>query len=363
MNSQQIVRRVVLVAAAAAVVLLAGATSGFAEDNLEKCFDGGKAVCIEIDDTDGVSPSSATASHYMNNVVTIRNNTGSALTNLKITLTLTDRFDNPAPPALPTTKPSTADYVETDANGNRVSDAACAETAASNVLTCTAPNLGAEGTGSDSVTLQPLVFRTSNAAGVLATTMKVDVAAKEGGKEQPSPRDPTNEQFEWSEETSLEGETDAQRSWVFPGASVTLQTTNTVGQYSIFPITVPRGLDVALVAKLEESTPSAAFCAACFGQQVSTTATDIFSATRIVELQSVLPLGIVPSGTTEKVLTVRHLPDSGLPEDIKPRCSGEIDSGTPTTGLPCARVVINKKAGTLTIEAFSKRGNGQWGFF
>src|SRR5215210_2357895 len=262
MNSLQIFRRVLLLAAAAAVVLLAGATSGFAGDNAEKCFEGGKAVCIKIDDTDAVSPSTATSSHYMKNVVTIRNNTGSALTNLKITLTLTDRFDNlPSP----TTNPSKADYGETDANGNRVSTAACAETAVSNVLTCTAPNLGAKGTGSDTVTLQPLVFRTSNAAGVLATTMTVNVAAKEGGKEQPSPRDPTNEEFSWFEETSLEGEEDAQRSWVSPGASVTLQTTKT-GQYSIFPITVPSGLNVALVAKLEESAPSAAFCAACFGQ-------------------------------------------------------------------------------------------------
>jgi len=360
MNSLQIFRRVLLLAAAAAVVLLAGATSGFAGDNAEKCFEGGKAVCIKIDDTDAVSPSTATSSHYMKNAVTIRNNTGSALTNLKITLTLTDRFDNLVPP----TKPSTADYVETDANGNRVSAAACAETAASNVLTCTAPNLGAEGTATDRVTLQPLVFRTSNAADVLATTMKVDVAVKEGGKEQPSPRDPTNEEFSWSEETSLEGETDAQRSWVFPGASVTLQTTKS-GQYSTFPITVPPGLNVALVAKLEEGTPSSTFCAACFGQEIDTTATGIFSASKIVELQSVVPLTIVPSGTSEKGLTVRHQPDSGLPEDIKARCTGAIVTGSipADSELPCARVVINKKAGTLTVQVFSKRGNGQWGFF
>ncbi|HET7857120.1 MAG TPA: hypothetical protein VFL41_11745 [Gaiellaceae bacterium] len=362
MNLLRIVRRVVLLGVAAAIVLFAGATTGLAGDNPEKCFVGGKAVCIDIDDTDDVSPSTGAVSHYMRNVVKIRNNTGSALTNLKITLTLTDRFDNADPP---TTKPSTADYVEKDANGNPVSTAACSESAtASNVLTCTAPNLGAAGTATDTVTLQPLVFRTSNSAGVLATTMKVDVAAKEGGREQPSPKDPTNEQFSWSEETLLEGDPNAQRSWVFPGASVTLTTTK-VGQYSTFPINVPTTFGTSLVAKLEESKASeGTFCPTCFGEQLTTVATGIFDATNIVEIQTVVPLTDVPNGVTEKNLTVLHKLDGGGTESITAKCSGEIDSGTPPMSeLSCRRVVISQKLGTLTVEAFSKFGNGQWGFF
>jgi hypothetical protein len=335
---------------AAAAFMVGGATSGFAGDNAERCFDGRKAVCIEIDDTDDVSPSPATAAHYMHNVVRIRNASGSALTNLKVTLTLTDRFDGADPP---TTAPSTADY--------QSSVPACVESAAApNVLSCTSPNLGA----GESVTFAPLIFKTSKSAGVLATTMKVDVAVKEGGNEQPSPQDPTNEQSSWSEETLLEGDPNAQRSWVFPGSFVTLQTTKS-GQYSVFPISVPASFGASLVAQLVESKASlGTFCPTCFGEALTTTATGIFDATNIVEIQSVIPLAEVPKGVTEKNLTVLHKPDVGPTESITAACSGAIDSGTPAAAqLSCRRVSIDRKAGTLTVEAFSNRGNGQWGFF
>lgn len=345
-----------LVGAAAAFTLFGGSTAGLAGLNPEKCNEAGRAICIKIDDTDDVSPSvlgSPTGTHYMYNVVTVRNNGGNALTNVSVKLTLTDRFDSLVPP---TTKPSTADYIEGQSTG------ACSESAAaSNILNCTSPNLPAGA----SVTFDPLVFRTSISPGVKATTMLVEVAAKEGGKEQPSPKDPTNEQFSWSEETLLEGDPNAQRSWVFPGASVTLTTTK-VGQYSTFPVNVPTTFGTSLVAQLVESPASlGTLCpTTCFGEQLTTVATGIFDATNIVEIQTVVPLTDVPSGVTEKNLTVLHKLDGGGTESITAKCSGEIDSGTPPMSeLSCRRVVISQKLGTLTVEAFSKFGNGQWGFF
>lgn len=349
MNLLRNVRRAALLGAVAAVTLFAGASTGVAGP--EVCNLDGRAICITITDTDDVSPST-TGTHYMRNVVTVRNSGGNAMTNITVKLTLTDRFDNAVPP---TTKPSTADYIEAESTG------ACKESAtASNVLNCTSPNLPAGG----SVTFQPLVFRTSNSAGVLATKMLVEVAAKEGGKEQPSPKDPTNEQFSASEETLLEGDPNAQRSWVFPGVSVTLVTTK-VGQYSTFPVNVPTTFGTSLVAELVESPASqGTFCPTCFGEQLTTVATGIFNATNIVEIQTVVPLTDVPTGVTEKNLTVLHKLDSGQTESITAKCSGEIDSGTPATSeLSCRRVVISQKLGTLTVEAFSKFGNGQWGFF
>lgn len=350
MNLLRIVRRAALLGAVAAVTLFAGASTGVAGP--EVCNLEGRAICITITDTDDVSPST-TGTHYMRNVVTVRNGGGNAMTNISVKLTLTDRFDNAVPP---TTKPSTADYIEAESTG------ACVVSAtASNVLNCTTANLAAGG----SVTFQPLVFRTSNSPGVLATTMLVEVAAKEGGNEQPSPKDPTNEQFSASEETLLEGDPNAQRSWVFPGASVTLTTTK-VGQYSTFPVNVPTTFGTSLVAQLVESPASqGTLCATtCFGEQLTTVATGIFNATNIVEIQTVIPLTDVPSGVTEKNLTVLHKLDGGQIESITAKCSGDIDSGTPATSeLSCRRVVISQKLGTLTVEAFSKLGNGQWGFF
>ena len=333
-------------------LLFGGATPGYGA--AETCNPAGRIICISITDTDDVSPSTVSP-RYMRDEVTVRNGGGSAFPGVSVKITLTDFFK---PGSDPLSQPSTADFIES------ASTSACSQSeTATNVLNCVSPNLGA----GDHATFAPLIFRTSTTPGAVITQTRVDVAVKEGEREQPSPKDPNTENYFVTENTLLEGDDDQERSWIFPvvapGTSVTLST-KPVGQFSTFPINLSTFTGTAFTAELIEASSFTGFvCPGCFAQQVKTVATGVFSPTKIVELQTVIPLADVPNYVTERNLVVRHKLDSGAEEVISARCSGAIDSGTPlASALSCRRVEINRQLRTLTIEAFSGLGNGIWGF-
>lgn len=329
---------------AAVVVLVGGAATGRADPESCNLAPKARPICITIVQNGGavVGPSRSTVdTHYMHFSVTVRNGgSSSTFTHPTVRLSWTDIQAGGE-------VPSTAAF---DASQSTM--ACIPSTTAVNTLDCSAPNLGPN----ESVTYS-LVFRTSTLEATIATRLLAYVAVNEVTNEQLPDRDPVDEDWTESADMTYENELDAQRSWVFPGGTVTLKTTMT-GQFSIFKVPVPPSFGNSFFAQLIESPASAGFCPTCFADQLTTIAPGVFDATNIIEVQTTIPMSLV-SGTVDEI--VFHKLDSGFVEEITNKCTGAIDSGTPPfSELSCAR--WEKKGGKLTVEAFSKLGNGEWGF-
>jgi hypothetical protein len=326
--------------AAIAVALLGGAANGVASTT-ERCS-AGRAFCVTVSDTDGVSPSSGDA-RYLSYALTIRNTGSSTLTNGRATLTLTDVVGG-------ANQASTAVFQPAD------STAACAFTAAGNVLTWTVPNL-ARG---KSVACDPLVFTTSPTAGATATTLDAEIQFKEKGSDN-QPTDPQQDRLLLSEVTSYEGSADVDASFARAGKTTALGTNRDDDQSTAFALPVPAKA-TPFVGSVSESGVAGSFCPACLGEIVSTVGGGIFSTSNPIQLLTTW--NFLPKGKTESNIAVHHVRDDGTLELITASCGGAIGQLPPAGARPCRTVAIDRgPGGTVTVQIYVvSNANGQWGF-
>jgi hypothetical protein len=326
--------------AAIAIALLGGATNSGASTT-ESCSSG-RAFCVAVSDTDGVSPSTGDA-RYLSYAITITNTGGSTLTNGRVTLTLTDVVGSGS-------QTSTAVFQPADSTGQ------CAFTAAGNVLTWSAPNL-ARG---KSVTCDPLVFTTSTTGGATATKLDAEVQFKEKGSDN-QPTDPQQDRVLLSELTSYEANTDLDASFARVGKTTELGTDPGDDQSTAFALPVPANA-TPFVGSVSESGVTGSFCPTCLGEIVTTVGGGIFSTSNPVELLTTW--NFLPKGTTENNLAVRHVRDNGTLEVITAACGGAIGQLPSPGARPCRTVEIDRgPGGTVTVQIYVvSNANGQWGF-
>jgi hypothetical protein len=332
------------VAATALAFLTIGLLGGAAQASTSSaCNDPGRAICIEITDQDLITHSTTSVSRYTKYTTTVSNGGGSALTNGSATVTLKDVVGgNPVP--------TTAKFVATPAGCRTVSTTA---------FTCPLPNLAAFAAAP---TIGPFFASTSTDTAATATRLVVTATFKEKANDNGS-SDPNPDLFSWSENTILEPDEDFSQSVAFLGGSTLLETLpGHRGQSSVFRIpvvaAVPGGFELTTLAEFSLGD-TGYFCPtgfSCFGQSVATSAPGIFSATNLANLVTTMDLALLPKGVTEKSLRVHH----GLAQpSFTTACGGDLFT-TPSL-VPCRRVVIDRKAGLVTIDTWDNH-QGDWGF-
>jgi hypothetical protein len=335
-----------IVLATTAVASLGSAAS--ASNPTELCNPNGRAICITTSDIDGVSHSTTSFARHTVYTVSIRNGSGSTLTNVRATLELVDvvaGVDEPSGGAFVGATLPTVCTLDTPTHA-----------------TCELSNLA----GGAGASLGSFGARTST--NLAAGTMRLDVTvqANERANDRGDPVDPNVDTFTKGEPTSLEQISDLSASIAFSGGSTVLDTSPDDEQFSQFFVRVPAAFTGFQLTTLEEFDAGAAgyFCPAgvtCFGQSVKTSAPGIFSSGNPAELKSTVLLSSVGKGVTPKSLVVHHDPDVGPTIEITAACSGAIGAQPPVAELPCRRVVFDRKAGVAIIDAWD-HDQGDWGF-
>lgn len=305
------------------------------------CNDSGRAICIQISDEDFITHSTTSVSRYTMYTTQVSNGGGSALTNGSATVTLKDVVaGNPVA--------TTAKFVAAPAGCTSVS---------TTMFTCPLPNLAAFAAAP---TIGPFFASTSTNTAATATQLVVSATFKERASDNGA-SDPNPDLFSWSEDTILEPREDFSQSVAFLGGSTLLETLpGHRGQSSVFRVpvvaAVPGGFDLTTLEEFS-SGDSGYFCPtgfACFGQSVATSAAGIFSASNLANLVTTIDLALLPKGVTEKSLRVHHDTAS-----FTTACGGTLFT-TPSV-VPCRRVVIDRKAGLVTIDTWDDH-QGDWGF-
>lgn len=305
------------------------------------CNDSGRAICIAIEDVDNITHSTATVARYTRYTATVSNGGGSTLTNGSATMTLKDVVAGVAGPA-------TAKFVAAPTGCTSVSPT---------TFTCPLPNLSAFAAAP---TIGPFFASTSTNTAATATRLEVTATFKEKASDHGAP-DPQSDAFTWAEDTSLELGQDFSQSVAFLGGSTVLETLGGYrGQSSVFRVPVASGFTGSTLTTLTEfsSGESGYFCPAgfsCFGQSVATSAPGIFSATNLANLLTTMDLALLPPGVGEKSLRVHHTGSA----PFTTACTGAV--GVTPSVVPCRRVVIDKKAGIVTIDVWDNH-QGDWGF-
>ncbi len=329
-------------AATALALLTIGLLGGAAQASTSSdCNETGRAICIEITDQDFITHSTTSVSRYTEYTTQVSNGGGSALTNGSATFALKDVVGgNPVA--------TTAKFVATPAGCTTVSTTS---------FTCALPNLAAFAAAP---TIGPFFASTSTDTAATDTRLVVTATFKEKANDHGS-SDPNLDLYSLSEDTILEPKEDFSQSVAFLGGSTLLETLpGHRGQSSVFRIpvvaAVPGGFQLTT---LEEFSPgdTGYFCPtgfACFGQSVATSAPGIFSASNLANLITTMDLALLPKGVTEKSLRVHHGAAS-----FTTACGGALFS-TPSV-VPCRRVVIDRKAGLVTIDTWDDH-QGNWGF-
>ena len=329
-------------AATALALLTIGLLSGAAQASTSfDCNDSGRAICIQVTDEDFITHSTTAVSRYTRYTTQVSNGGGSALTNGSATVTLKDVVGgNPVA--------TTAKFVATPAGCTTVSTTA---------FTCPLPNLAA---GGAAPTIGPFFASTSTDTAATATRVVVTATFKERANDNGA-SDPNPDLFSVSEDTILEPGPDFSQSVAFLGGSTLLETLpGHRGQSSVFRVpvvaAVPGGFELTTLEEFS-SGDTGYFCPtgfACFGQSVATSAPGIFSASNLANLVTTMDLALLPKGVTEKSLRVHHDAAS-----FTTACGGALFS-TPGV-VPCRRVVIDRKAGLVTIDTWDNH-QGDWGF-
>jgi hypothetical protein len=326
--------------AALAFALLGGGTSGIASTN-ESCSTG-RAFCVSITDTDGVSPSTG-ETRYLSYRVTIQNTGTSRLTNANAKLTLTDIVGGAS-------QASTAVFQPADSAAN------CTFTVAGNVLTWTVPNIA----GGKSLTCDPLVFATSTTAGATATKLEADVQFKEKGSDN-QPTDPQQDRVVVSESTTYETSGDIDASFARSGKTTNLGTDPADNQSTKFAVPVPSSA-TPFLASVSESPAAGSFCPGCLGEIVKTVGGGIFSTSNPVQLLTTW--NFLPDKKNESNIAVTHVRDDLTVETITASCGGDIGELPPPGKRPCRTVEIDRgPKGTVTVQIYVvSNANGNWGF-
>jgi len=340
--------------AAAVLIVTLGTLVGIAQAAPEPprpagCNPEGRYICISIADVDDVShsegaPSSVGAiDRYTEYTVQVSNGGTSVLTNGSAKV---DLYDLLAGDTVAATK---GQFV--------AAPSGCNPSGASTSFTCSLPNLGASG-----VATLHFFARTSTNTSAAAMRLTVLASFKESASDSEGPASQPDT-FSWPERTNLEPDKEFSASIYFAGAqNVVLATTpGWGGQSSVFR--VPSGFSIVQLVTLKEisSGGTGYFCpvASCFGQSVATAAPGIpFSATNPANLVTTLNAALLPNGVTEKSLIVHHTGSASFTTE----CSGALfTQPTASQVLPCRRVVIDKKAGIVTIDSWDNH-QGDWGF-
>lgn len=331
------------VAAATLTLLAIGFSGGAAQASSSSgCNPSGRAICIATTDEDNVTHSTATVNRYTSYTVAVSNGGGSTLTNGSLTATLKDIVAG-------NEETTTATFVAAPAGCTSVSPT---------TFTCSLPNLAG---GAAAPTIGPFFASTSTNDAATATRLKVTATFNEKASDRGG-SDPQPDTFTWNEDTILEPLPDFSKSVVFFGGSTILETlTGHGGQSSVFRVPVGAGFVGFQLATLEEfsSGDSGYVCPAgfsCFGQTVATSAPNVFSAANLANLVTTIDLELLTRGVTEKSLVVHH---DGV--SFTTKCSGAPFSAPSASEVPCRRVEINRKAGTVTIDAWDDQ-QGNWGF-
>jgi hypothetical protein len=313
------------------------------------CNPDGRFICISIDDVDDVShsvgaPSSVGAiDRYTEYTVRVSNGGTSALTNGSAKVDLYDLVGD-------TVVATQGQFV--------AAPSGCTPSGASTSFTCSLPNLGASG-------FATLHFFARTSPNTSADAMRLTVLAsfteRASDSEGPASQPDT---FSVPERTSLEPNPEFSASVYFAGSqNVVLATTpGAGGQSSVFRVPSTVGFSISQLVTLKEisSGETGYFCpvAACFGQTVATAAPGIFSATNPANVVTTLNATLLPKGVTEKSLIVHHTGSASFTTE----CSGALFTQPAASQvLPCRRVVIDKKAGIVTIDSWDNH-QGDWGF-
>jgi hypothetical protein len=330
-------------AAASLALLTIGSLGGAAQASTSfACTPSGRAICIAITDEDNVTHSTATVNRYTTYTVDVSNGGGSTLANGFLTAKLKDIVAGNA-------VTTTAKFVAAPTGCTSMSPT---------TFTCSLPNLGAHAAA---LKIGPFFAATSTNVAATAIRLELTATFKEKASDHRAP-DSQSHTLTWHEDTSLERDPDFSQSVVFFGGSTVLETVaGQHGQSSVFRVPVGSGFGGFGLATLEEfsSGESGYFCPAgfsCFGQSVATSAPGIFSAANLANLVTTIDLALLPHGVTEKSLRVHHDTAS-----FTTTCPGALFSPPSASHVPCRRVVIDREAGLVTIDAWDNH-QGDWGF-
>jgi hypothetical protein len=314
---------------ALAVGVLGGATA--ASGSVQTTCAG--ALCVTVEDVDGVSPSTLgppSVMAYQVYKITVTNNGSTALPAGTISVLLSDIVSD-------TASSSNAEFSSIG------SSSACARVSQSpNLVRCSVGPLA----GGASSPLFLLSYRTTRTPG--ATSTNADVTVSLGAAS-----------VSTTEQTDLESDPESASAWSPPGRSVQIGTSPTFdNQFSTLQYGVPTNRP-GFVSGIEES-PSGNVCPlTCFGETVTTdlsgAAAGTFSPSNLFHLTLNISLSIVPPGAPLSNVFLWHRLNNGTLEKIKTRCQPSPPTATST--LPCITVAV--AGGRLVIDAWGFQ-NGGW---
>ena len=330
-------------AALAGALVLSGAASG--TDEQPVCTSTEGPVCIQIEDTDGVSLSNVLLVRYMAYTVSVRAPSESGVVTMKLIDIVNDREEA-----------TTAQWVREQLPEG------CASTGTPGEIAC-------QSDGSD--TFGPMPVRTSLTASATATRLTVTAVFEEGEGEgeigiqthepPPPPPEPTA-----SEDTIYEADGNDSASIVFAGISIALNTKLDDVQSALFPVDTPDDFEGIESTSLQEFGPNedGFFCpygVSCFGQTVSTTGRRIFSPFNPAEVLAILKFSQLPPGKNPKNIVVYHRRDDEQIVQIRATCTGIIGKTPPPEQLPCRRIFVDPWKHVVVIDAWDV-DQGDWGW-
>lgn len=316
---------------ALAVGVLGGATG--ATGSVQTTCSG--ALCVTVEDVDGVSPSALgppAVTAYQVYKITVTNSGNTPLPAGTITVSLSDIVSD-------TASDSKAEF---SAIG---SSSACARVSQTpNLVRC---SVGALAAGASSPLFQ-LSYRTTRTPGATATNADINVTLGSSS-------------VSTTEQTDLENDPEAASAWSPPGRSVQIGTSPTFdNQFSTLQYGVPTNRP-GFVSGLEESNGRVcpAGTVTCLGEMVTTDLSDAapgtFTPTNLFHLTLNLSLSIVPPSVPLSSIFLWHRLDDGTLERVRTRC--QTSPPTASSTLPCITVAV--VGGRLVIDAWGFE-NGGW---
>jgi hypothetical protein len=262
------------------------------------------ALCITVEDVDGVSPSTFTSPQviaYQVYKVTISNTGNTPLPSGSMTVLLSDLVGGQP-------QSSSAEFIKAG------SSAACARVSQTpNNVACTVGGLA----GGASSSLFLIGYRTTRTPGATSTTADITVSLGSSS-------------VSTSAQTDLESDPEAASAWSPPGSQVQLGTSPTFDtQFSTLQFKVPTNKPGFVSALAESSTTVCPPGLTCF----------------------------VPPGAPLSNVFLWHRLDNGTLERVRTRCQPSPPTATST--LPCITVTVDTVGGRIIIDAWGFQ-NGGW---
>jgi hypothetical protein len=315
------------------VVVLGGGTA--ASGSVQTTCAG--ALCVTVEDVDGVSPSVTgppSVVAYQVYKVTVNNTGATQLPAGTITIRLSDIVSESA----------VNSNAEFSAAGSTTGCVRVTQTP--NIVRC---SVGALAAGASSPTFL-VSYRTTRTASATSTNADITVALG-------------TESVATSEQTDLETDPEAASSWSPPGRSTQIGTSPTFdNEFSTLQYSVPSNRP-GFVSGLEESAggnvcPAGFFC---LGETITTdlsgAVAGTFSPSNLFHLTLNISLSILPPSAPLSNVFLWHRLNNGTLEKIKTRC--QTTPPTATSVLPCISVVADQVSGRLIIDAWGFQ-NGGW---